>query len=99
MRQVSINGKSYQLAYNLRVLFVYEEIAGKPFTGVFAKESYVMLYAMLYANNRDFPLTLDELIDACDADMGIFEAFKEVMAEEQKRCEAFLASKKKAVTQ
>lgn len=100
MRAVTINGNVYKLAYNLRCLFVFEDMAGKSYTGQTAMENYMMLYAMLYANNQDgFSLEIDELIDACDADLNIFDTFMEVMNDEAKRCEAFRLNKKKAVTQ
>ena len=100
MKKVIINGKEYRIAYNLRSLFVFEDMAGKPYTGQSARENYMMLYAMLYANNQDgFSLEIDELIDACDADLNIFDTFMEVMNDEAKRCEAFRLNKKKAVTQ
>ena len=99
MKKVTINGKEYGIAYNLRSLFIYEEIAGHPFTGAKSFDLYMLLYAMLQANNKDFSLTFDELIDACDADMGIFQTHMTVMEEYGKRMEAFVDNKKKAVTQ
>lgn len=99
MKKVTINGKEYGIAYNLRSLFIYEEIAGHPFTGAKSFDLYMLLYAMLQANNKDFSLTFDELIDACDADMGIFQTYMTVMEEYGKRMEAFVDNKKKAVTQ
>lgn len=99
MKKVTINGKEYGLAYNLRSLFIYEEIAGHPFTGAKTIDLYTLLYAMLQANNKDFSLSFEELIDACDADMGIFQTYLSVMDEYGKRMAAFVDDKKKAVTQ
>lgn len=99
MRTVTIQGKEYKLAYNLRSLFVYEELAGKPYAGDRTIENYRLFLAMLLANNEDFSMNMDEFIDACDADMGLFMEFTEVMKEEAKRVELFLENKKKAVTQ
>lgn len=99
MKKVTINGKEYGLAYNLRSLFIYEEIAGHPFTGAKTIDLYTLLYAMLQANNKDFSLSFEELIDACDADMCIFQTYLTVMEEYGKRMEAFVDNKKKAVTQ
>ena len=99
MKTVVINGKEYGIAYNLRSLFIYEEIAGHPFTGAKSIDVYTLLYAMLQANNKDFSLSFEELIDACDADMGIFQAYLSVMDEYGKRMAAFVDDKKKAVTQ
>lgn len=99
MKKVMINGKEYGIAYNLRSLFIYEEIAGHPFTGAKTIDLYTLLYAMLQANNKDFSLSFEELIDACDADMNIFQTYLTVMEEYGKRMEAFVDNKKKAVTQ
>lgn len=96
MREVEINGRSLRLAYNLRTLFVYEEIAGKPYTGLVSIENYLLLYAMLLANNKDLAMEFEELIDACDKDMGIFAAFTEVVEEQARRVRAFADNKKKA---
>lgn len=98
MKKVTINGKEYSIAYNLRSLFIYEEIAGHPFTGDKTIDVYMLLYSMLQANNKDFCLSFDELIDACDEDMDIFQTYLKVMEEYSKRMEAFVDDKKKAVT-
>lgn len=98
MKKVTINGKEYSIAYNLRSLFIYEEIAGHPFTGDKTIDVYMLLYSMLQANNKDFCLSFDELIDACDVDVNIFQTYLSVMEEYGKRMEAFVDDKKKAVT-
>lgn len=97
MRTVTICGKEYKLAYNLKGLFVYEEIAGHPYKGEKTMDSYVLLFAMLQANNDDFSLTFDELIEACDEDMNIFGTFGEVLEDYGKRVSAYVENKKKAV--
>lgn len=97
MRTVSIKGQEYRLVYNLRSLFVYEEIAGHPYKGEKTMDSYVLMFAMLQANNAEFALTFDELIDACDEDFGLMGAFGEVLEEYGKRVSAYVESKKKAV--
>ena len=96
MKKVTIQGTEYVLAYNLRALFVYEEMAGKPYMGEKTIDNYLLMFAMLMANNKDFSLTFDEFVDACDADLGLFHAFVEVMDEQGKRASAFLENKKKA---
>lgn len=96
MRTVTINGKEWKLAYNLRSLFIYEQIAGHPYTGEKTMDNYLLLYAMLQANNEGFSMTADEFIDACDEDMGIFQVFVEVMEDYTKRVSAYVENKKKA---
>lgn len=99
MRTVAINGKEYKLAYNLRSLFVYEEIAGHPYTGARSVDHYMLMYAMLMANNTDFAMTFDEFIDECDKDMNLFQTFMEEIEEQGKRASSFLENKKKAKEQ
>lgn len=99
MRTVTINGTECKLAYNLRSLFIYEEIAGHPYKGDKTIDNYMFMYAMIQANNKDFFLSFDELIDACDEDMNIFQAFLEEIEDYSKRMSALVENKKKAMTQ
>lgn len=99
MRTATIGGVEYKLAYNLRSLFIYEEIAGHPYKGEKTIDSYVLLFSMLQANNEGFSLTFDEFIDACDEDMSIFQEFALVLEEYSKRMSSRVENKKKAVTQ
>ena len=98
MRTVAINGKEYKLVYNLKGLFTYEEMAGHPYKGEKTIDTYLLMYAMLIANNEGFAMEFDALIDACDADMNIYQTFIEVMNDEAKRISAFQENKKKAMT-
>lgn len=99
MRTVTIGGVEYKLAYNLRSLFIYEEIAGHPYKGEKTIDSYVLLFSMLQANNEGFSLTFDEFIDACDEDMSIFQEFALVLEDYSKRMSSYVENKKKTVTQ
>ena len=96
MKTVVIQEQTYTLAYNLRSLFIYEEIAGKPYTGEKTVENYMLMYAMLLANNESFALSFDEFIAECDADMGLYQCFVDILVEQGKRASAFLNNKKKA---
>lgn len=96
MKKIVIQGKEYTLAYNLRSLFIYEEMAGKPYTGERTFDNYMLLFAMLMANNKDFSLSFDVFIDRCDEDLNLYQEFVEVMSEEGKRVSAFVENKKKA---
>lgn len=95
MKTVVLQGVELKLAYNLRSLFIYEEIAGKPYTGERTVENYMLMYAMLLANNEAFTLTFDEFVNECDQDMNLYQTFVEVLNEQGKRVSAFLESKKK----
>lgn len=99
MRTVVINGVEYGLAYNLRSLFIYEEIAGHPYKGDKTIDNYMLMYAMLQANNKEFSLSFDEFIDACDEDMNLFQAFVEEVEAYSKKMSALVEDKKKAMTQ
>lgn len=99
MKTVTINGCEYKLAYNLRSLFIYEEIAGKPYSGAKSMENYYLMYSMLQANNENFDMSLDAFVDACDVDFGLYDAFLEVMDSYGKRFNAYQENKKKTVTQ
>lgn len=96
MRTVVIKGVEYRLAYNLRALFMYEEMAGKPYSGEKTVDSYLLMYAMLLANNESFSMSFDEMIDACDEDFCLFDEFSQVLTDYGKRASAFLNNKKKA---
>ena len=98
MRTVEIKGNVYKLVYNLKGLFTYEEMAGHPYKGKKTVETYLLMYAMLIANNEDFAMEFDALIEACDEDMNIYQTFVEVMSDEAKRISAFQENKKKAMT-
>lgn len=99
MNTVVLQGIELKLAYNLRSLFIYEEIAGKPYTGEKTVENYMLMYAMLLANNEAFSLSFDEFINECDADLGLYQVFVEVLTEQGKRASAFLNNKKKVQDQ
>lgn len=99
MRTVMIGGSEYKLAYNLRTLFIFEELSGHPYKGKRTVETYMLMYACLMANNTEFSMEFDAFIDACDADMGLFTTFTEVLSDQGRRTSAFLENKKKAMTQ
>lgn len=95
MKKVKINNEEYMLRYTLRALFIYEEITGKPYSGDKIVNSYILLCAMLMACNKDFALTFDDVIDACDSDPSIFETFLSVLTEESNRIGMIAGSENK----
>lgn len=99
MRTVTIDGKAYKCVYNLKGLFVYEEMAGHPYKGEKTIDTYLLLYAMLVGNNEGFAMEFDAFIEACDADLNIYQTFVDVMNDEAKRVSAFQENKKKATMQ
>lgn len=99
MKEVVIAEKVYKLAYNLKSLFMFEEIAGRPYEGKKTIDTYLLMYSMLLANNEDFAMDFDEFIAECDKNYEIYHVFIEVMDEESKRISAFKDNKKKAMIQ
>lgn len=95
MKTVEILGDEFKLAYNLKTLFVYEEIAGHPYKGEKLVDTYTLMYAMLLANNEHFSLTFDQFIQECDDKLGLYSVFCEVLEAESRRVSAFLEDKKK----
>lgn len=85
MRQVNINGVSYNLRYTLRSFFVYEQITGASYDNSKMSNSYILLYATLCACNADFSISFDALIDECDKDPDIFKTFMQVLEDEANR--------------
>lgn len=94
MMKVRIADKEYSMVYNLKTLFTYETIAGKPYEGKLTIETYTLAYSMLLANNDDFSYSFDEFIAFCDDDPSIYDTLIEVLNAYAKRMSAF-ASKKK----
>lgn len=99
MRTIEINGIAFKLAYNLKSLFTYEEIAGHPYKGDKTIDLYLLMYSMLIANNEEFSMEFNEFIAKCDEDYNLYLTFVEVMNDESKRMSAFNESKKKAMIQ
>ena len=99
MKTVVVNGCEYKLAYNLKSLFYYEEMTGKPYSGTKTVDNYFLMFAMLQANNENFDMAFEEFLEACDADFGLFDAFLEVVEAYGKRFSAYQENKKKAAMQ
>lgn len=90
---ITINEKTYEFKYSLRAMFMWEEIAGKPFEIKTTLDTYILCYVCLLAGS-DKELDFNEFIDACDADPTIITEFNEYMSKEMKKRE-LLQSKKK----
>lgn len=93
---MEINGKNYELTYGLRPMFVFEEMAGKPFEVKTLLDTYILAYACIIANQDNPSLEFNEFIDACDENPGIIEEFNKFIDSEMKRRNAF--NKKKVKT-
>lgn len=78
---VKINGSEYKVKNTLRALFIFEQIAEKPFEVKTVLDNYVFFYSVLLANNPDNPLDWDEFIDALDDDPSLTEKMNTILAE------------------
>ncbi|WP_303141200.1 hypothetical protein [uncultured Parabacteroides sp.] len=80
--KVVINGKEYTIVYSFRMYYVYESITGEMFTGATLLSMTVLFYSALLANNEEFPLTLEQFIDALDEDDSLLGNFKMFLTNE-----------------
>ena len=95
MAKITILDKEYPVRQTLRALFIYEELAGKPFSGKNLCDLYIHCYCTLLACNPDtFKMTFSEFIDRCDEDPGIFRSYLD-MIKENARIDGQMATKSK----
>lgn len=87
--KITINNKEFKLKYTIRALFIFEQIAKKPFEVTSTLDNYLFFYCMILANNPDTPLDWDEFIDAVDNDTNLILQLNEVIKESQKKNELF----------
>ena len=91
---ITINDKSYEFKYSLRSMFVFEEIADKPFEVKTLLDSYIFAYACLVSNQDNPSLEFDAFIDWCDKYPEVMDEFNKFMADEMKRRESLSGKKK-----
>lgn len=85
MKQITINGKNYNIKYSLRALFIFEQITNKSFEIKTLLDNYIFFYSMILASNKDSePLDWDEFIDALDANPNLLVEMNEIVAKQQK---------------
>lgn len=85
MKKIKINGKEYAMRYTIRALFLFEQIAGKPFAISTLLDNYILFYSIILANNPDDAPSWDEFIDALDADPALFTRISDAVEELAKR--------------
>lgn len=87
MKQITINNKSYNVAYTLRAMMIWEAIAGRPAWELKTMtDQYLMYYSMLRASNPDtFEMTFDAFIDVCDDSPEITIVCSEVIRAKQQQ--------------
>lgn len=92
---IEINGKSYEFKYSLRSMFVFEEVADKPFEVKTLLDTYIFLYACIVANPDNPSLEFSELIDYADKYPEIMDEFNKFIDDEMKKRSTLSAGKKK----
>lgn len=85
MKQITINGKNYNIKYSLRALFIFEQITNKSFEIKTLLDNYIFFYSMILASNRDDePLDWDEFIDAMDNNPNLLTELNDIVTKQQK---------------
>lgn len=82
---IEINGKSYEFKYSLRSMFIFEEVADKPFEVKTLLDTYIFLYSCIVANQDNPSLEFSELIDYADGHPEVMDEFNRFMDEESKK--------------
>lgn len=81
MKTVNINGKDYQIKQTVRGLFLWEQIAGRPFEVKTTLDNYLYYYCLILANNKDCDLDWDAFLDAIDNDPSIIIEITKALAD------------------
>lgn len=85
MKQLTINGKNYNVKYSLRALFIFEQITNRPFEIKSLLDNYIFFYSMILASNKDKePLDWDEFIDALDDNPKLLADMNDIVLQQQK---------------
>ena len=84
MKQITINGKNYNIKYSLRALFIFEQITNKSFEIKTLLDNYIFFYSMILASNKDKePLDWDEFIDALDESPNLLVEMNDIISKQQ----------------
>lgn len=78
---VKINGEEYKVKNTIRALFVFEQIAGKPFAIEGSLDNFLFLYSVILANNPDKMISWETFIDAMDSDPKLLDAINSILKE------------------
>lgn len=77
---IKIKDTVYQFKQTIRALFLWEQIAQRPFDIKSLLDNYLYFYCILLANNSDF-MMWDDFIDALDEDPEIFNSLVKILNE------------------
>lgn len=84
MKQITINGKNYNIKYSLRALFIFEQITNRPFEIKTLLDNYIFFYSMILASNKEDILDWDKFIDALDNNPSLINEMNKIVIEQQK---------------
>lgn len=79
-KTITINGKPYVIKYTIRALFIWEKITSKSFKIETLLDSYILMYAMLLANNEDV-LSWDDFLNAVDENPNLLNEMDDVITD------------------
>lgn len=94
---MKILDKDYEVKYNLRAMFVMEEITGKAFKVETLLDEYILLYSCIVSVKSNPSLDFNEYIDYCDQHPEVLVEFASLMNQEMATRE--LMGKKKVMEQ
>lgn len=83
-KEITINGKTYPIVFNLKTMVGYEDIIGRSFFGEkFEKlhERIALVIAAIYAADEDAGITSDDILknDSWESAKQVIEAFTAVI--------------------
>lgn len=81
MKYITINNKEYLVKQSIRSLFLWEQIAGRPFEVKTTLDNYLYYYCLILANNKDCDLDWDAFLDAIDNDPSIIIEITKALAD------------------
>lgn len=81
MAKITINGTDFKVRNTLRAMFIFEEIAGKPFCIETLLDNYLYSYCILLACNPGCELNWNEYIDALDSRPELYAEMAKALEE------------------
>lgn len=82
---VKIKDKEYRIKYSIRMYLMFEGAKGRVFEGGTLTDEIALLLCCIWASDKDARITLDDLIDAIDADPSILSQWRQWLADNVER--------------
>ncbi len=64
--KVKFQDKEVNIAPTMKAAIIFEKMLDKPFEIKTLEDRIAYIYAMIYANNPDTQITVDDILDECD---------------------------------